>query len=103
MVDNGHTVFCLTSRASTIEKQTKSFVKRLFPEITETFVVNGSKTKTLKEIKPDIYFDDGPHYVLESTNLGIFTVMISNRFTPYNHSLRGSIDWIKKIADYKDM
>ena len=100
-VAQGHTIFCLTSRALTIEKETKEFVNNLFHEIKETFVVNGSKTKTLNELKPDLYFDDGPHYVLESINLGINTVMISNKHTPYNHSLRDSIQWIKKISDYK--
>lgn len=97
--NEGHKIFCITSRDLSIEKETKNMVRKHFPGITETFVVNGSKNKVLSEIKPDLFIDDGPHYVIESINLNIKTVMISNNHTPYNHFLRSSIYWKKKVAD----
>lgn len=96
---NGHELYCVTSRDSKIERETKEMVRKVFPEIKETFVVNGPKIEKLNDLNAELFFDDGPHHCIDANCNNIPTIMISNRHTPYNHHMRNSIKWIKKIAD----
>ena len=101
-INQGYEIICLTARALEIENETKEMVKKHFPNIKETIVVNGSKLEKLKEIKPVLFIDDGPKYVMESIKLGYNTIMISNQHTLYNHYIRDKVKWVKKIADISD-
>lgn len=100
-INNGFEIICLTARSLDIERETKRMVQKYFPGIKETIVVNGSKIKMLSEIKPVLFVDDGPKYVLESLKLGYNTIMISNKFTLYNHELRNKVNWKTKLANIK--
>lgn len=93
-----HQIYCVTSRKKCVEHSTKIMVKHYFPEIIETYVVEGSKINTLKKIKPDLFIDDSP-YIVDAIKIGINSIMISNKYTPYNHYLRNSVKWVKSLKD----
>ena len=99
----GFDIICLTARSLEIERETIQMVQKHFPWIKDTIVVNGSKIKKLAEIKPVLFVDDGPKYIEESLKLGYNTIMISNKYTLYNHSLRNKVKWVKKIHDISDI
>ena len=99
--NNGHHLYCVTSRSKKIEKETKKMVSHWFPTIKNTYVVEGSKVEILKELKPDLFIDDGGHHMLDALQLNINVVLISNKHTPYNHDYRSYIPWKPRIADIK--
>lgn len=52
----------------------------------------GLKSDILRELKPDIHFDDSPHVVAGCIEKSIPVVMISNDTTLYNHHLRNTVE-----------
>lgn len=58
---------------------------------------NGKKSDILKELKPDMHFDDGPLVVSGCLEKSVPITMISNNGTLYNHYLRN------KVAHYNSL
>lgn len=52
----------------------------------------GFKSDILKDIKPDIHFDDSPVVVKGCLKKNVPVVMISNKTTPYNYYLRNQVE-----------
>lgn len=52
----------------------------------------GLKSDILKEIKPDIHFDDSPNVIRGCLEKSVPIVMISNDLTLYNHFLRDKVE-----------
>lgn len=52
----------------------------------------GLKSDILKELQPDLHFDDSPYVINGCVKKNIPVVMISNNSTLYNHQLRGSVE-----------
>ncbi len=98
---SGHTLFLITARAKPIREATLKMVERLFGGIFQDvrFVnIDENKTEVLKELGVDIFIDDAPHNVLAAYK-DIPTVMVSNKYTKYNHHLREQVKWVKVISD----
>jgi FMN phosphatase YigB (HAD superfamily) len=105
--DKGHRLVIITARAKEIRTGTKKMVKKLFPMIDKLLFVNvnESKTELMKSEKLDVWVDDSLSGVIDSTNLGIKTYLVCNKYTAtYNeHVLKESdkIIPIKIISDIK--
>jgi len=80
----GHEMFCLTSRDDKIAKATKAFVKKEFPLIQDTLVLNGTKKEALLRGGFDVLIDDALKYMNEALSVGVAAILISNQHTPYN-------------------
>lgn len=52
----------------------------------------GKKSDILKELQPDIHFDDSPFVISGCLEKNVPVVMISNNSTLYNHYLRGRVE-----------
>ena len=52
----------------------------------------GFKSDILRELKPDIHFDDSPLVIKGCLDKGVPVVMISNNSTLYNHHLRPYVE-----------
>ena len=52
----------------------------------------GKKSDILKELQPDIHFDDSPFVISGCLEKNVPVVMISNDSTLYNHYLRGRVE-----------
>jgi 5'(3')-deoxyribonucleotidase len=83
---SGHRLLCLTSRHPKIRGCTKKMVRRLFPEVEDTFF--SVKLPFLIINKIDYFIDDNPTYCQEAANHKIKTILISNNRTPYNWNLK---------------
>ena len=52
----------------------------------------GLKSDILKELRPDIHFDDSPFVIKGCIKKSVPVVMISNNSTLYNHDLRDRVE-----------
>ncbi len=52
----------------------------------------GLKSDILKELQPDIHFDDSPYVIKGCLKKSVPVVMISNNSTLYNHDLREKVE-----------
>ena len=90
----GHEVHIVTCRPTPTHDATKAFTERYLPWINGLHMVNhesdigGSKTDVLRDLRPDVFFDDAPIYVKEAIDLGIEAYMVSNKRTAWNHNFR---------------
>lgn len=57
----------------------------------------GLKSDILKELKPDIHFDDSPNVIKGCIEKSVPVVMISNNSTLYNHHLRKSVEYYTSL------
>ena len=87
-------VFFVTERL--LKQPEKSFKQLRRAGIKCTFhqVIDkpGLKSDILKELQPDIHFDDSPYVVKGCIKRSVPVVMISNKTTLYNHYLRGRVE-----------
>lgn len=58
---------------------------------------NGKKSDILRELQPDLHFDDSPYVIKGCIEKHIPIVMISNNFTLYNHYLRDQVEHFKTL------
>ena len=58
---------------------------------------DGLKSDILKELKPDVHFDDSPWVIEGCLEKKVPVVMISNNVTLYNHYLRGRVEYYKSL------
>jgi 5'(3')-deoxyribonucleotidase len=82
----GYRLLCLTSRYTNIRGCTKKMVRRLFPEVEDTFFSH--KLPFLICNGVDYFIDDNPTYCQEAAEHKIRTILISNSRTPYNWNLK---------------
>ena len=101
----GHFVYVITARDAVLKEKTLELVKKNFPEVIETILVgfNESKNDTLKSLECDLFIDDSPFNIENSQKLGIKSIMISNKYTTYNHHMRDKVEWYKCIGDMPDV
>lgn len=57
----------------------------------------GLKSDILKELQPDIHFDDSPYVVKGCIKKSVPVVMISNNSTLYNHYLRDKVEYYTNL------
>lgn len=57
----------------------------------------GLKSDILREIGPDIHFDDSPNVIRGCLTKSVPVVMISNNSTLYNHHLRGVVKYYTNL------
>lgn len=106
----GHVTGIVTARPVSVKKETQKFIKARFSEISFalglTFVNSQncidmknvpSKYETLKQLDPDFYFDDNIQYCLQAADQGIRTYLISNKFTPWNHTVKNDENFNSKV------
>lgn len=95
----GHQIFIVTARSEVIRKETVEMVNSLFPMVDGIRFVNidESKNGVLRELGCDLFIDDAPHN-LEAARGEFLVVMISNKYTKYNHHLLG-LPTYKAIKD----
>lgn len=100
-VDKGYRIQVVTARREGIRHKTVEMVQTHFPEVEAVHFVgfDESKRQVLEKINPILFVDDAPHNVLVSLEMGLNTMMISNRYTKYNHHLRDRVKWVKAIKD----
>lgn len=60
------------------------------------------KSNVLKKYDLEMHFDDSPYVIedLKENNLNV--TMVSNDDTPYNHHLRGSVNYVSKLSEGLD-
>lgn len=99
-VYQGHKVYIVTARSEVIRKETRVMVANSFPMVTGLKFVNidEDKNRVLRELRCDLFIDDAPHNI-EASSTEFFTVMISNKYTRYNHFLREKVTHFKCIRD----
>lgn len=100
----GYDIVIITARTSKIKEGTLDMVKRLFPSVDETILVehNCSKKKSMIDKELNYWIDDAPHGVLESIELKIPTFLISHNETRYNWHVRG-IHGLNVVESIKDV
>ena len=57
----------------------------------------GHKSDILKELKPDLHFDDSPYVIQGCLEKSVPVVMISNNSTLYTHSLRDRVEYYTSL------
>lgn len=57
----------------------------------------GLKSDILKELQPDIHFDDSPYVIKGCIKKSVPVVMISNNSTLYNHHLRDKVEYYTNL------
>lgn len=99
--DAGHEIYVITARDEILKEKTLELVSTNFPEVTETILVgfNESKRDMLEAYHCNLFIDDSPTQIEAGINYSIHTIMISNKYTSYNHHLRDKIEWYKCIGD----
>lgn len=97
----GYRLHVVTARRENIRHKTVEMVRANFPEIEAVHFVgfDESKKQVLDKIKPDMFIDDAPHNVLDGLDMGLNVMMISNKYTAYNHHLRNKVKWAKAIGE----
>jgi uncharacterized HAD superfamily protein len=102
--NKGHKLIIITARYYKLEKKTRSFIKKNFPEIDEIYFVDPYETKKglFKKFKLDFWIDDAPHEIMNSILLGIKSFMISNETTKYNWHMK-KITGLKVIKSVKEL
>lgn len=58
---------------------------------------NGKKSDILRELQPDLHFDDSPSVIKGCIEKHVPIVMISNNFTLYNHYLRNQVEYYRNL------
>lgn len=101
--DKRYDLHIITARVEKIRYKTIEMLAQHYPEIKRVHFVdyNESKQDILIKIKPDVFIDDGPHNILDAMEVGINTILISNKYTKYNHHLRDKshIKWVKHLGE----
>jgi len=113
---NNHTISVLTARAANLRNATLSSLASGFPNIRFRKIKfcnihkevklgkdRPDKKEKLKELEPDIYFDDATEYCNMAAELGIETYLISNAYTGWNKScdnLNKNIKVIKHVGQF---
>ncbi len=97
----GYELHVVTARRENIRQKTVEMVNMNFPQVTAVHFVgfDESKKQMLASIGPDLFIDDAPHNVLDALEIGLNVVMISNKYTAYNHHLRDKVKWVKAVKD----
>jgi len=97
--NKGFSIYIITARSKNIANETIEFVEKLFD--VPCFVVkpNQSKLSMLKKLKADFWIDDCPTHLNDYRKNGIYSTMISNKNTPYNHYMRDKVGWLKNINE----
>jgi uncharacterized HAD superfamily protein len=100
-LDEGHDIILITARSLAIGKQTLSMVNRFFPMIKDVNLVGlgSSKESVFKSKFIDVWIDDNPYDIIMARDLGIKTILISNKYTKYNHHIRDRVEWVKAVKD----
>lgn len=83
----GHEIFVVTARHTSLAEGTAKMVDRLFPGcISETIVVGPSTDKidVIKDLKADTWIDDAPHQVVSCLRHNVHSILITNTHTRYN-------------------
>ena len=95
-----NTIYIITARAECIRAGTLNFIEKDIKYKDGVFFVDvgESKKDIFKKLKLDMWIDDAPHDLLTAKGLGIYTVMISNESTPYNHYIREHTQWFDSFA-----
>ncbi len=98
-----HDLILITARSLSIGRRTIELVNKLYPQIKDITIVGGnaSKEEQFKLKFLDYWIDDNPRDVLIAKKLGINTIMVSNKFTKYNHNIRDNVEWVKVITEVK--
>lgn len=99
----GHSVHIVTARPSVIVEGTREMVKTHFPMVDSVNFCNMGEDKNviLERLGCTVFIDDAP-LNLEAA-LGRFRVlMISNKYTKYNHHLQQKIEFYKAIKEIPD-
>lgn len=96
-----HDIILITARSLAIGRQTIKMVERFFPMIKDINLVGlgSSKEGVFKSKFIDVWIDDNPYDVIMARDLGIKTVLISNKYTKYNHHIRDRVEWVKAVKD----
>lgn len=101
--DKRYDLHIITARVEPIRFKTLEMLNQHYPEIKSIHFVdfNESKAMILEQIDPDIFIDDAPHNILDAMAIGIDTVLISNKFTKYNHHMRDKkyVKWVKNLGE----
>lgn len=97
----GYRLHVVTARREKIRHKTVEMVHTHFPEIEAVHFVgfDESKKQVLEKISPDQFLDDAPHNIIDGLDMGLDVIMISNKYTSYNHHLRDRVKWVKAIKD----
>lgn len=99
----GHEIHVVTARVNQIRKNTISMVEKFFPRVSSVRFVDMHSTKIpiLRELNADVWIDDAPHGVQESTASKINTFLISNKYTKYNWHVRDlpGITVVKSVGE----
>ncbi len=99
----GHKIYVITARDHSLYDQTWEMVYKNFPEMDDVFLVGvlGNKNPALEELSCDLFIDDSPSNVTNAIEIGIKSILISNKYTKYNHQLRdsGKVKYYKSIGE----
>lgn len=97
----GHDIILITARSLAIGRQTIKMVERFFPMIKDINLVGlgSSKESVFKSKFIDVWIDDNPYDIMMAKDLGIRTILISNKYTKYNHHIRDRVEWVKAVKD----
>ena len=99
MTQSGTEVFFVTERL--LKQPEKSFrqLRNAGIKCTSFQVVDkpGLKSDILKELQPDIHFDDSPYVIKGCIKKSVPVVMISNNSTLYNHHLRDKVEYYPNL------
>ncbi len=93
-----HNLYVITARNSAIHKETSAMIRNLFPQIKEIFYRH-DKTNVMKEYSNVLFVDDGPTNIDDAMSNDIECVLISNKYTKYNHHLRPKVTWKKAVTE----
>jgi hypothetical protein len=96
-----HDIVIITARVKQIREETLEMVSSIYPQIKKIKFVdlNESKRFAMQSENIDFWIDDSHVGVVTSIELGIPTVMISNKYTKYNWHLRDKVDWVKAVKE----
>lgn len=97
----GHDISLITARDLSIGLKTIKMVNKFYPSIKDINLVGmGTNKESVFKIKfLDVWIDDNPVDLLSAKKLDIRTIMVSNKYTKYNHHIRNEVEWYKSVKD----
>lgn len=99
-----HNVYIITARNESVKDATLALIHEHFPDVLSVFFEN-RKSETMNLYDNVLFVDDSPGNILNALDSGIESVLVSNKYTKYNHHLKqnNTIKHVKTIAEIKEI
>lgn len=95
-------IYIITARNEQIAPDTLVMLDRIYDlKNIKKVIFERDKVKIMKDFNDVLFVDDSPHNIMSAQEAGIYSVMISNKYTKYNHYMRDKVRWEKVLTDIK--